>query len=77
MLKHNYNSYEKQKEAHVQFIKEFSQLKKEFDANGVTSHLTIQIQNKVCNWLRNHIGDEDKKIGVFLKVQGQPSHAAV
>lgn len=77
MVKHNYNGYAKQKDEHVQFLKDFTDLKKEFDTNGVSCLLVVQVQNKVCNWLKIHIGNEDKKIGEFIKARGSPLRAAV
>ncbi len=70
MIKNNFDGYPSQKEEHAQFIRDFSVLKKEFETSGVTSHLVIQVQQKLCNWLTNHIGNEDKKIGAFLKMKG-------
>lgn len=70
MAKNNYNGLPSQKAEHDQFIKDFSGIKKEFETKGVTPHLVIQVQQKVCNWLTNHIGNEDKKIGAFLKIKG-------
>ncbi len=69
MAKNNYDGLPSQKTEHAQFIKDFSCLKKEFETTGVTTHLVIQVQQKVCNWLTNHIGNEDKKIGAFLKMK--------
>ncbi|MCF6155622.1 MAG: bacteriohemerythrin [Candidatus Brocadia sp.] len=70
MIKNNYDGYPSQKKEHAQFIQDFSGLKKEFETSGVTSHLVIQVQQRLCNWLTNHIGNEDKKIGAFLKEKG-------
>lgn len=67
MVKNNYTGYPSQRAEHAQFIKDFSGIKKEFEASGVTPHLVIQVQQRLCNWLTNHIGNEDKKIGTFLK----------
>lgn len=69
MTKHNYDGYSQQKDEHTRFIKDFSGLKKEFNDRGVTSQLTIQTQQKVCNWLTSHIGNVDKKFGAFLKTK--------
>lgn len=67
MAKHNYGGISSQKIEHAQFIRDFSDLKMDFEKNGVTTHLVLQVQNKLCNWLKNHIGNEDKKIGMYLK----------
>ncbi|OQZ04252.1 MAG: hypothetical protein B6D34_04570 [Candidatus Brocadia sp. UTAMX1] len=69
MAKNNYDGLLSQKAEHAQFIKDFSVLKKDFETRGVTPHLVIQVQQKICNWLTNHIGNEDKKIGAFLKMK--------
>lgn len=70
MTKYNYGDYSKQKTEHTQFIKDFSTLKKEFEAEGATSHLVIKTQRQLCDWLTNHITNEDKKFGIFLKNAG-------
>lgn len=67
MIRHNYDEYSKMKTAHEQFKKDFSRLKKEFEAQGITSNLAGQTQQWLCDWLTNHIGNEDKKLGAFLK----------
>lgn len=67
MAKNNYNGISSQKAEHAAFIKDFTGIKSEFEKNGVSTHLVLQVQNKLCNWLKNHIGNEDKKIGAFLK----------
>lgn len=70
MTKYNYSDYSKQKAEHTQFIKDFSALKKEFEAEGATSHLVIKTQRQLCDWLTKHITNEDKKFGTFLKNEG-------
>ncbi len=77
MLKHNYDGYTKQKEEHVKFTKDFMNVKKEFDINDISSLQVVLVQNMVCNWLKSHIENEDKKIGEFLKAKGSPLPVAV
>lgn len=77
MLKHYYTSYTKHKKEHGQFIKDFTSIKEEYHTNGVSSYLVIQVQSKVCDWLRTHIVNEDTKIGEFLKAKGLSLPAAV
>src|SRR3989304_788930 len=67
MTKHNYVSYSKQRTEHLLFIKDFSRIKREYETWGVSSHLLVETQQRLCNWLINHIGNEDKKLGVFLQ----------
>ncbi len=67
MTKYNYDGYSKQKAEHTKFLRDFSGLKREFETQGATSHLVIQTQRQLCDWLINHITNEDKKLGTFLK----------
>ena len=68
MNKHNYDGYSQQKAEHMQFIKDFVNLKKEFETQGVNTHFGIQTQRRLCDWLTTHIGNEDKILGTFLKM---------
>lgn len=70
MSRHNYVSYSKQRTEHLLFIKDFSRIKREYETWGVSSHLLAETQQSLCNWLINHIGNEDKKLGVFLQKCG-------
>lgn len=68
MIRHNYDGYASQKAEHMKFIKDFSLLKNEFETHGITSPLALQTQQLLCDWLKNHIVIEDKKLGIFLNV---------
>lgn len=68
MRKYNYyDGYLPHKTDHTQFVKDFAAFKKEFETNGATSRLVLQIQYWLYNWLMIHIGREDKKLGAFMK----------
>lgn len=69
MSKYNYPDFQLQKAQHMEFLKEFSDLKNRYEKEGVTSHLVIVVQNRVFSWLRNHICKVDKALGVFLKTR--------
>jgi len=66
MIKYNYPGYSLQKEQHEAFKKDFAELKRHYEINGVTLTLIIKIQQRVCDWLLNHIGQVDKEFGEFL-----------
>lgn len=67
MTKYNYNGYLKQKTGHTQFIKDFFNLKREFNSQGSTLHLVVRTQQQLGDWLTNHIKVEDKKLtGIFI-----------
>lgn len=69
MSKYNYPDFQLQKAQHMEFLKEFSDLKNRYEKEGVTSHFVIVVQNRVFSWLRNHICKVDKALGVFLKTR--------
>lgn len=71
MVRDTYDGYLLQKDQHAQFIKDFSSVKKEFEIQGATSNLVVQVQKQLCSWLRNHISKEDKAFGIFLKTKEQ------
>lgn len=70
MEEYGYSGYSFHKKEHTVFTNGLSDIKKEIERQrGITLTIAIQIQNSVCDWLINHIGDVDKKLGAFLKNQ--------
>lgn len=66
-LKYDYPEYVSHKAMHEAFIKEFLELKKEFEANGTSGLFVIQVNKKVINWLTQHVAKVDRSLGLFLK----------
>ena len=72
MEEYGYAGYSFHKKEHTAFINGLSNIKKEIERQGgITLTIAIQIQNNICDWLINHIGDVDKKLGAFLKNRKQ------
>lgn len=69
MTRYDYPGYLAHKAQHTEFIKDFSNLKKEFETQGATSYLVIQVNLRVGDWLINHIGKVDKALGTFLETK--------
>lgn len=67
MRKHVYIDYLQHQMQHKQFTADVFHLKQDFESQGATSDLVIQMQKKVCDWLRNHIGTEDKKFIISVQ----------
>ncbi len=67
MRKHSYTDYLQHQMQHKQFTNDVLRLKQDFESQGATSDLVIQMQKKVCNWLRIHISTEDKKFVMSTK----------
>lgn len=65
--KYNYPDYTSHKARHTEFIKNISDIKKAIEEEGVGLHLVIRTNNTVVDWLINHIGKMDKKVGALLK----------
>ena len=64
---YNYPEYDAHKKLHEDFINEFSDIKKEFEAQGATPMFVMQVNRRVVDWLIMHIGRVDKELGKFLK----------
>lgn len=67
MANEHYDAINAHKEQHMQFTKDFYALEKQFEKRGVTTDLVIQTQQRVCDWLTNHISKEDRKIAQFIR----------
>lgn len=66
MTMFNYPEYSSHMDEHTNFITDFLYLKKQFETSN--EHLTLlKLNMKLVDWLRQHIGEVDQKMGVFLK----------
>ncbi len=63
MIKHQYPEYEKHKNIHDNFVKDFKELIKK--RNELS--FTFKLQSKVGEWLINHIHNVDKKMAKFIR----------
>lgn len=52
---------------HETFRTNLGEIKKKFEAEGVSSSLIIAVQNHVCKWLLNHIPTIDQELASFLR----------
>ncbi|MFQ5441790.1 MAG: bacteriohemerythrin [Thermodesulfobacteriota bacterium] len=66
MHRYNYPDSVAHLAEHTRFIDEVSGLEKEAEG-GVTTELVVKTQRQVVDWLVNHIGSIDKRLGEFLK----------
>lgn len=69
MAKFNYPNITQHKQLHADFVKEFGALKAQFERDGVNSLLVIAVQKKVVEWLKIHIGRDDKAVGNFIQTK--------
>lgn len=57
------------KQLHSDFVSDFGSLKAQFEKEGASTALVLQVQHRVVDWLLQHIGKEDKAFGAFLKAK--------
>lgn len=69
MAQHKYPDAGAHKAAHEAFIKDFGELRSQLQAQGASSTTVIQTQRRLVDWLRDHIGKVDKKLGAFLQAK--------
>ncbi len=67
MQKHNYPDYPLQKNAHDLFVDTFNEIKKEFEAAGITDSLKEKLKVNMNTWLLRHIHVMDKKLGEYMQ----------
>lgn len=67
----HYPELEQHKKLHAIYEDYFDQIEKELKAGNFDASLLIEIQEKVVNWLLDHIAKVDKKYGVYISNQKQ------
>lgn len=66
MKKHSYPEYEGHKAQHDSLINDIKKMKEQFQKEGASSMMAIDIQKELGDWLMVHIGQIDKELGKFL-----------
>jgi hemerythrin len=64
--KSNYPKYDIQRQEHEEFKESLKKLRIDFEKNGVSAALVIQIQQKMSSWWKKHILQLDKDLGSHL-----------
>lgn len=64
--RHKYPFYEEHHKIHEEFRKVVSELLKEIEMNGLTVSKKLEINRMTIDWLKNHIGKEDKKLADYI-----------
>jgi len=67
MLEHKYPEYPAHQQKHQAFLADFGGLRYQFQTEGATPLLVIQVQRRVVDWLLTHIQKEDRRIAEFLR----------
>ncbi len=67
MQKYDYPKYMAHKAQHLEFIENFSELKRQIEKEGAGLQLVVKTNHMVVQWLVNHISKVDRALGTFLK----------
>lgn len=65
--KYNYPDYNRHHKLHEDFKANVMSLKADIEANGLTTSKKLEINRQLIQWLQQHIGKEDKKLGDHIK----------
>ncbi len=69
MKKYDYARYGTHKAQHLEFIDNFSELKRQIEHEGPGVHLVVKTNHMIVQWLVNHICKVDRALGTFLKTK--------
>ncbi len=64
--KYKYPHYKEHAKLHSDFVEEIEELKRAYEEEGTNLQLVVMVNQKVVNWLINHIGKADKAFGKFV-----------
>ncbi len=67
MLSINYPGLSAQKQAHLEFARQLSKLRADYDASGGNILVILNANQLVVSWLTQHISSMDKQIGQYAK----------
>jgi len=70
MKRFGYPGYERHRAVHEAFKRDFADLSAEYDRNPEKLALTIKVQKRVMDWLREHILRVDAEAGRYLREHG-------
>ncbi|HTH14967.1 MAG TPA: bacteriohemerythrin, partial [Spirochaetia bacterium] len=66
MKKHGYPKYDQHKGYHEYYLREMGLIQTELASGKMTAELLIEIQDKMINWLLDHIMKIDHEYGIFI-----------
>ncbi|MCL2637452.1 MAG: hemerythrin family protein [Oscillospiraceae bacterium] len=65
----NYPDYEKHRQLHEKFVREFGELCEMFTADGPSPTFTRMLSNSVVRWVVKHIKGDDAEFGKYYNLQ--------
>ncbi|TAN42253.1 MAG: bacteriohemerythrin [Nitrospirae bacterium] len=55
------------KSEHQAFIEEFRRMKNQYELDGATKFISLQLEGWLISWLQKHVAGSDTALGLFLK----------
>ncbi|MVX66621.1 bacteriohemerythrin [Clostridium chromiireducens] len=69
----NYPLFNIQHKQHEEFKSDLKEFRRVFDTQGTSAILALNIQERLADWLKNHITNLDKDLGDFMIENGYNS----
>ncbi len=69
MSLNDYPDYEQHKRIHDAFAAEIVGLKQKHAEGGTTTELVVEVLDKSCDWLRNHISKVDMEMVRYIRLR--------
>lgn len=64
-----YPRFDEHVQLHRKFVEDFQNLRQQFEKDGPSPALLLDLQKRVVDWAIQHIGGADKVYGQFLKTR--------
>jgi hemerythrin len=55
---------------HAYFVESYLVLAAEVERNGPSAMVTVKLNRLLCDWLREHVGSTDRRLGAFVTAAG-------
>lgn len=68
MDRYSYPASLAHKAQHAEFIADFTSHKEQLIATSYSKALSVQMLERLAEWLLNHVGRRDRELGSFLKI---------
>jgi hemerythrin len=69
MQEYDYPGYASHKSEHISFIRTIVELKRQFETEGPSLSIVIKTNLEIAEWLKKHIREVDKVLGVYFRNQ--------
>jgi hemerythrin len=75
MRQHRYPEAQEHLAEHVYFVEQFQAMAAELKKVGPTATVNIKLNKLLCDWLRDHVSNTDRKLGEHLRSVGAAARA--